>query len=213
MYFLYYSNSSKEDNKMEQTDCISTKYQKESLPEDLIWEIIKDESDANLDKNQLTIEVNQKLTEGQIATLAEIIYNSKPKRNRFYIWYHIKNINQSVAWAMSHYDPDLEIIFNGSTIKEDEEIEKQNQVEGDIIGTWKSEVSLMGGLLIMYTNEDQYHLKMIFKDGSKMNEKLTKKGKSKFLINNSHGEYYIINKKGDLDMYDNSGKFDTAIKQ
>ena len=59
------------------------KYTKEPLPENFSYEIINDESNSALEKNQLEIELSQKLTEGQIATLAEELFNSKDKQRRF----------------------------------------------------------------------------------------------------------------------------------
>lgn len=85
------------------------KYIKEPIPENFLYEITKDESDASIGKNQLEIEISEKLTEGQIATLAEELYNSKKKQRRFYIFYKLKNVESSTAWAISHFDPELEI--------------------------------------------------------------------------------------------------------
>lgn len=98
----------------------SGKYTKEDLPSNFEYTVIKNESNLGVEKNQLQVEINQKLTEGQIATLAEELYNTKDKQRRFYIFYNLKdNENSIVAWATSHFDPELEITINSSTNAED----------------------------------------------------------------------------------------------
>ncbi|WP_353150392.1 hypothetical protein [Chryseobacterium sp.] len=65
-------------------------------------------SNHNIEKNQLEVEINQKLTKGQLATLAEELYNTKDKQRRFYIFYNLKgNENGFMTWATSHFDPEL----------------------------------------------------------------------------------------------------------
>ena len=44
------------------------KYKKEELPQEFEYKIITEDSKKNLDKNQLEVEISNKLTEGQIAT-------------------------------------------------------------------------------------------------------------------------------------------------
>ena len=81
-------------------------YTKEPLPSDFSYRVLKDESKPSLEKNQLTVEINEKLTEGQIATLAEKLYKSKDEQRRFYIFYLLPGMKDgSGAWATSHFDP------------------------------------------------------------------------------------------------------------
>lgn len=91
-------------------------YTKEPLPTDFKYKIIDDNSNIELEKNQLDIQLSKKLTEGQIATLAEKLFNSKVKQRRFYIFYSLENSKKvGEVWATSHFDPELEITINELT--------------------------------------------------------------------------------------------------
>lgn len=95
-------------------------YAKESLPSDFSYKILKDASNPALEKNQLTIEINEKISEGQVATLAEKLFKSKDKQRRFYIFYLLPGMKDGVsAWAISHFDPDLKIEIMGATPREE----------------------------------------------------------------------------------------------
>src|SRR5690606_26529114 len=122
--------------------CFSNKtigeYKKEDLPDNFEYAIIKDESDSRLNKNQLLVQIPQKLTVGQIATLAEELYNSKPKMKRFYIGYLLPDMKEGAgAWAISNFEPDIKIEILGTTVKG--EIKALNNLEktpGEVVGKW-----------------------------------------------------------------------------
>ena len=213
------------------------KYTKEALPENFYYEIVKDESDAILEKNQLTVEISEKLTEGQIATLAEELYNSKDTRRRFYIWYKLKDIDNGSAWATSHFDPELEISINGSTTEEDikkekliEEIDNEISTNGltsdenkpskeigsEIIGKW-DENKFSFTNLIIYKKDNKIFLKTIFKNGVVLDDELIEIKTSNGIRYNykdsesNNNEYFILNNEGMLDIYDSiDGKYTTA---
>jgi hypothetical protein len=208
------------------------KYTKEALPENFNYEIIKDESDALLEKNQLTVVVSEKLTIGQIATIAEELYNSKDKRRRFYIWYMLKGAENGIAWATSYFDPELEISINGATVEEDIEtgklLEKMDteisiddptiqetndesslsqEFDGKIIGKWdENEFSFTK--LIIFEKNNKTFIKTIFKNGVILDDELIE-SKTQDGIRydykeaaSNNNEYLILNDNGMLDIYD-----------
>jgi len=59
------------------------KYNKSKLPEGFHYNIIRDKS--NSIKNELHLSINQKINVEQIATIASELYDTKPKRDTFYI--------------------------------------------------------------------------------------------------------------------------------
>lgn len=207
-------------------------YSKEALPENFHYEIIKDESDALLEKNQLTVEISEKLTVGQIATIAEELYNSKDNRRRFYIWYKLKGVENGVAWATSHFDPELEISINGSTIEDDnkrdrllekidtgisindsttqESTEKNNlseKFDGEIIGKW-DENKFSFTTLIIYKKNNKAFIKTIFKNGFVIDDELIETKTRDGIrydykeAESNNNEYLILNNGGMLDIYD-----------
>lgn len=194
------------------------KYTKETLPENFSYEIIKDESNSAIEKNQLEVEISEKLTEGQIATLAEELYNSKDKQRRFYIFYKLKGVENSVAsWAISHFDPELEIEIIGSTSKEDSNKDKLSEkIDGEVIGKWDENKYTFSNLII-YKKDNKVFMKTIFKDGEtsdvELKEIKTEKGtRYDYKEGGYNGEYFILNNENGLELYNSENKnFTTAM--
>lgn len=196
------------------------KYKKEPLPDNFSYNIIEDNSNIALEKNQLTLEINQKLTEGQIATLAEKLFNSKEKQRRFYIFYQLSGMkNGSGAWAISHFDPELDIQILGSTSEQDENASKisEQEIDGEIIGKWREEQYTSSNYII-YKKDNKTFLKTIFKNGQTSEEELSEQKvqnglKYVYKEGGYSGEYFVLNSSGDLEFYNNENKnFTTALK-
>lgn len=193
-------------------------YTKEDLPENFEYRIIKDESSLSIEKNQLQVEINQKLTEGQLATLAEELYNTKDKQRRFYIFYNLKdNENTFMAWATSHFDPELEIAINGSTNTEDNQmLTEAKKVPGNIIGIF-NETDRIYSIYTIYENNGKTFIRMTFKDGESMDnevEKISTKNGMRYNYKEdvSRGEYFILN-NDILEFYNSENKmFTSGIK-
>ena len=146
------------------------KYKKEPLPDTFSYNVIEDITNVALEKNKLTLEINQKLTEGQIATHAEKLFNSKEKQRRFYIFYQLSGMkNGSGAWATSHFDPELDIQILGSTTQQDENANKvsKEQIDGGVIGKWREEQYTSLPLLASppTTNDEQDSKRLISRMG------------------------------------------------
>lgn len=192
-------------------------YKKEPLPVNFSYKIIEDNSNNALDKNQLAVEISEKITIEQIATLADEFYSSKPKQRRFYIAYFLSGKeNKADVWAVSNFDPELKIDIIGSTEKQDIKTSEASDIKGTILGKWRSDESLMGATLILYTNsESKLKMRINFKDGRELEREINKSslnGKTCYRDDNKHGEYYILESNGNLGMYGNDGKFDEAVK-
>ncbi len=190
------------------------KYTKEELPKDFTYIITKDESNVATEKNQLYVELNQKVTEGQIATLAEELFNSKEKQRRFYIFYSLKSTEDAhVYWATSHFDPELEITINGSTSAE-EKIVKNNtgKVDGKVIGNFYEE-ELSSSSYTVYEKNNKVFIKSISKDNvSAINEmkrsEIATGIKLEYSNDSFNGEYFILTKDNKLEFYNkNNEKF------
>ncbi len=93
-------------------------YEKQELPEGFEYNIV--EHDINTHINHLSIDINQKISVGQLATLAEKLDNYKSKTDKLYISYLVTGMPKGVGyWAVSNFEPDLEIDIMGSTTQED----------------------------------------------------------------------------------------------
>lgn len=194
------------------------KYKKEPLPDHFTYTIVKDESNAAIEKNELTVEINQKITVGQIATLADELYSSKPKQRRFYIFYILSGSgDNSSAWAISHFDPQVEIEIMGSTAKQDSISNKlADAVDGEVVGKWQEE-KYTSSKYVIYKKDNKTFIKTIFKDGEDMDDELQEKKLAHGTQYNlkeggSNGEYFILNTRGELEFYNSENKRFTTAK-
>lgn len=196
------------------------KYQKEALPYGFSYNIIEDRSNEKLEKNELTVEINQRLTEGQIATLAEKLFNSKPQQRRFYIFLLLPGMkNGAGAWATSHFDPELKIEISGTSIQQKETSNKKadEKIDGDMIGKWNEE-QYSSSHYIIYKKNKKTFLKVIYKDGQVSEEELGEKKQgntTRYNYKNGgyNGEYFIVNESEELDFYNSENKKFTTAKK
>lgn len=183
------------------------------IPKDVKWEITKEEPDEALSKNRLEINLNKKVDETILKKIALKIRSSRIQYNNLWIFYYVSNITNG-TWATTHFIPNLKVKIIGSTDKEDKENSKTEGINGEILGKWICENSLMGATLILF-EDSKGILKMSIasKYGKNTREikKTTVGGKTKYKDDNSFGEYYMLESNGNLGMYSNDGKFDEAV--
>ena len=194
------------------------KYTKEELPSGFNYSVVKDESDKTLEKNQLYVELSQKLTEGQIATVAGKLFNSKDEKRRFYIFYSLKNTtNSDAAWAISHFDPELEIQIMGSTAMEENDLKlNADKIDGEVIGKFYEE-EYTSGAYTVFKKDDKVFVKTTFKDGSSMEKEMkvskSANGKKLELMDGTqNGEYYILTENS-LEFYNSEDKKFTVAEK
>ena len=204
------------------TSCDDNKfggYTKELLPANFSYKILKDQSNIALEKNQLTVELSEKLTEDQVATLAEKLFKSKDKQRRFYIFYLLPGMKDgSGAWATSHFDPDLKIDIIGATPKEEASANTAaDKVDGEIVGKWHEEQYTSANYVI-FKKDNRIFIRTIFKNGQTSDEELKSKKVSSgtrydYKESGTNGEYFILSNSGGLEFYNKENKrFTIATK-
>lgn len=190
------------------------KYKKETLPEDFHYKILEDTTNVIMEKNVISIEINKKISEGQIATLAAEFYESRPKQPKFFIFYLLPGMKVGEgAWATSHFNPELEIEFIGTTEQTDmvsAETLDSIIIDGEIIGKWHEEKYTSSNYII-YKKDNKIFLKIIFKSGQMLDEELKEKNDANgtrfdYKSANSNGEYFILNTRGILEFYNKENK-------
>ncbi len=190
--------------------CQEEKYPKEELPQDFTISITSNSTYPAHEKNEVYVNISQDLTIGQIATLANMIYDELPKQRRSYIFY--KRDQYNGTWATSHYDPELEIIILGVSDKQIGSVE--SKTEGKIIGKWRTDKYRFAVLLSEKT-DGQYIATTMYNFGEPIVREVECQNISngtKLFFPNDHGEYYVVYKNGNLGLYSNNGKYDEAIK-
>ncbi len=188
-----------------------------SIPNDVKWEITKEEPNEAISKNNLEIKLNKKVDESVLKEIALEIREDRTKYDKLWIFYYIPNYKNGSAWATTHFTPNLEINIMGSSEIQDQKTTKTDNINGEILGKWRSEASLMGATLVLYKKDTTNKLMMQinFKDGGVIDSEIKKSeinGITKYEDDNTHGEYYILESNGNLGLYGKDGKFDEAIK-
>jgi hypothetical protein len=187
-----------------------------NIPDDVKWEITKEEPNEALSKNNIEVKLNKKVDEQILKEIALEIREDRKQYDKLWVFYHIPDMTSGMAWATTHFTPELEVEIIGSTETEDQETSKTADIDGEILGKWRSEKSLMGAALFLFKNsEGKLMMRITFKDGGTMDSEIvetTQDGKTKYQDSNEHGEYYILESNGNLGMYGNDGKFDEAVK-
>lgn len=187
-------------------------YHMESLPPDLTYKVIEDKSDDVLEKNQIIVELSRKISIGQIATLADKFYKSKPEQRRFYIFYLLPGMKngETISWATSHFDPELEIKVLGSTAEEENSLEVLSTIKGKIVGKWHEEAYTSMNYVI-YLNKNKVYLMMFLGDSKGKSEQMISKKigsttRYDYKDKSHFGEYFIINSKEELEFYNGGGE-------
>lgn len=187
-----------------------------NIPNDVKWEITKEQPNEAFSKDNIEVKLNKKINEKILKEIALEIRKDREQYDKLWIFYHIPDMTSGMAWATTHFTPELEVEIIGSTETEDQETSKTTDIDGEILGKWRSEKSLMGAALILFKNpEGKLIMRITFKDGSPMDSEVLESkqdGKAKYQDDNDHGEYYILESNGNLGMYGNNGKFDEAVK-
>lgn len=86
------------------------------------------------------------------------------------------------------------------------------QAEGIIVGKWRDSNKGSPGVYTIFKSSNTYKVKAVFdRDGSVRLKDLVKStyhGRQKYTeIDNRHGEFYVVEKNGQLGMYDGDGRF------
>lgn len=186
------------------------------IPSDINYTVIDEDRNEYASKSNIKVRINKKTTKDVLTEIALEIKKDREGLNNLFIFYYPEGMSTSgMAWATSHFTPDLKVNILGSTIEEDRKM-SEIQVDGKIIGKWKSDV-LMGAILILYENDQgQEFMKIKFKDGGSMEDEIARtkiNGGTRLDDGNEHGEYYILDKDGKLSLYDSDDvKYDEASK-
>lgn len=97
-----------------------------SLEGDL-YEITSQEDNEILEKTSIYIELSRKVSEDTLEMIAMEIKENNPDFERLYIFYYMKGQDtKGIAWATTHFEPELTVSILGSSEVEDKaaEIEK-----------------------------------------------------------------------------------------
>jgi hypothetical protein len=188
-----------------------------NLPVGIEYSIIKEDPNELLEKTNIEVRINRKVDEQTLKIIANELKDERGQFKNVWIFYYVPDKTYGAGvWATSHFSPELKIEIIGSTDIEDIKTSKTDNIEGEIINKWRSEKSLMGATLIIYKNDKNKQIMRInWKTGDITEDEIkesTQNGLKKYHDGNENGEYYLVQKNGNLGMYGKGGKFDEAVK-
>ena len=136
------------------------------------------------------------------------------KYERIFIFYWLPGMEVgSGAWATTHFDPELEIRILGLTQEEEARMIRETTSQSrDIVGVWMDDRPYVGATLTLYYENGRLYLESRYKDGSGSTDVMTEQlyDFGKRLVEedgNPHGEYFVLDSKGDLHSGGKGGLF------
>lgn len=192
-----------------QNDAIS---EKSKTPHAEIQYTIINEEKLESIKTMIDIRLESEVNEDTLIKIAnELKRDGRSHFQRIFINYYLPEMEVGKgAWALSHFNPDLEVDIIGLSKDEKAELlEKTSSYEGNTIGRWLDNSPYSGGIVTISKNADNLKIYKKYSDGSESVKNLLEKmvNGQKHLIeeNNTFGEYYLLNNDGSLSIYDTEG--------
>lgn len=185
------------------------------------YKIIKEEKNKKLQKVNLVIRLEKEINEIQLKNIALELKRKRPNFKNYYIFYLLpQHPFGNEAWALTNFTPELEVKILGA--KKESIIKMNNSiVSGEILNIWKSNNAILTSRNFLVKENNKLFIKIIFAKNSYSDQteitmevsKTIQNGLTKYTSNNKHGEYYLIEKNGNLALYDEDGKFEEYIKE
>jgi hypothetical protein len=164
-------------------------------------------------KRSVEVLLPKRVAKADLKAIARAIKaQDKAKYERTFIEYHLAGADRSIAWATSHFNPKLRVNINGTSLEQFNAAKatKADPKAGELIGKWSADY--MGAVLVLTKRGGKHYMKSTYGDGSSSEKRLVRKGKKLVEPKNDHGEYFVVTKKGDLQLYDSAGLITTAKK-
>ncbi len=203
----------------ETQDAVSS--EKLKIPSDEIqYTIINEEKYLDI-KTSIDIRLKSAVDEETITQIAkELEKERRGKYKRIFINYYLEGMKVGEgAYALSHFNPNLEVQIMGLTKEEKTQLLKKTSLsESNLIGRWIDDSPYAGKVITISRNANTLELsiKSSYKDGSEGSKKLIEKivnGQKRWIEEgNVFGEYYFLNNDGNLSIYDAEGLYKTLPK-
>ncbi len=181
----------------------------------------KEEVIPNFDINKcnIVVELTKKMSMDELKKIANNLKKTRKSYDKLWISFYLTDMSlDGVAWAIANFTPDLKVEIVGTTESEEKEQKKNAEnVDGKIIGKFY-ENQYLSATCTVYEKDGNTFLKMSFNDGSSsITELKTKELKNGIRLEdkegNPHGEYYILNKNGELEFYNSENKMFTTARK
>ena len=173
-------------------------------------------------KTVASIRITNKLSDDELRLIAlKAKSDLNPASDRVHLFFLLPEMkDKNGAWARADFNPALQIYILGQTIASQNSIRnyKDQKIENEILGQWIDD----------YKGEFIYRMRLDPQQGLVLElyspaenkvgpfpailKKIKKKGKTIYIDTDSPNQYFIINAKGDLVAYDETGYIITYKK-
>ena len=186
-----------------------------------VLHIAKDKGTSTV-KRSIDVRLDQRFTEAQLKEFAEALRKSDSRQyQRTFIAFYLPDMKiDAGAWATAIYDPALQIRILGLTKEEYEKLQaasSSTDTSERIVGRWLDDRPGLGNRIELIQKQDVFFIRYTYKDGSGSREKVERGSASAGTrvarpSRKQAGEFYIISKKGDLEVWDREGRYYIAKK-
>ncbi len=178
------------------------------------YSIISDNNSGGV-KRSIEVRLDKKVSADRLRMIALKLKNMERKKyERIFISYYLPNMEIGAGgWATSHFTPELEVIILGLTAEKEEKMtQAAKSTSRDVVGIWMDERPYIGATITIYRENKKLYLKSKYKDGSGSTEEMTETQSTigtKLVEKggNPHGEYFVLDKKGNLQAGGSHGIF------
>ena len=187
------------------------------IPSDVSYSVIATDDVPGI-KRSLDVRLNKKVSKDVLREIAhELKSNDSREYERTFIGYYLPGMTVDAGyWATTHFNPTLDVRILGSSLTKEPALATEpvpsNRV---VIGTWLDES--IGSEIAMYRESGTLSMEQKFNDGSSLKEEVVEKSSPlgrRFdkKEGSSFGDHWIIDREGNLQIRDNVGLINTAIK-
>jgi len=161
----------------------------------------------------LDIRLPDRISEDEIKAIAEHLRDNEGEScSPLFIFYFLPGEipGTDMAWAYSHYNPQLEIQINGLSLKTKATLEADKTSDDEnVVGSWLDAGSISRKIVIKKIN-NSYRMTSTYGDGSGETVTLTVKvvnGEERLYETpgNLYGDYMVIKENGNLAFFDDAG--------
>jgi len=183
--------------------------------------IIKEDKNERLKKVNIDVRLDKEISKTELKKIGLKIKGERPKFDKFWIFYYLPEHQiGNGAWAITHFKPELEIEILGATKESSKEM-NEKKVTGTILDIWIDNDAMMPNKIYLVSENNKLFIKTIYaknkySEASEIINEVTevkKNGTIRYNYDNNHGDYYVVEKNGNLGLYDNEGKFKEALKE
>ncbi len=194
------------------TACSAKEPKYTPLPTPSTKYVVKNYQTGASTKCTLDVELPYIISEEDIKVIAEYIHDNEGLGCLpLFIFYFLpeQTPGKDIAWAYSHFNPQLELKINGLTLESKATLEVNSGSDESIIGVWL-DTGVLPHKIIIRRIDNFYQITSIYSDGTSETKNMYVRvvnGEQRFYENpdNLYGDYLVINENGKLGFYDNAG--------